>query len=96
MKTQKTDKHEKDNHVNTKKDVSTLIVDWFPHYRVISQNLPDRFEDWIKKFLQTLNNDDKYNRIDIVADTYRNFSIKSGEREKRGSSSKILIKSVDG
>ena len=96
MKTRKIDKHEKDNHVNTKKDVSTLIVDMIAHYRVISQNLPDTFEDWIKKFLQTVHNDDKYNRIDIVADTYRNFSIKSGEREKRGSSSKILIKSVDG
>ena len=96
MKTRKNDKNEKDNHVNTKKDVSTLIVDMIAHYRVILQNLPDTFEDEIKKFLQTVHNDDKYNRIDIVADTYRNFSIKSGEREKRGSSSKILIKSVDG
>ena len=99
MKTRKTDKHEKDNHANTKKDVSILIVDMIAHYRVISQNLPDTFEDWIKRikrFLQTLHNEDKYNRIGIVADTYRNFSINSGEREKRGSSSKILIKSVDG
>ena len=94
MKTQKIDKHEKDNHVNT--HVLALIVDMTAHYRVISQNLPDTFEGWIKKFLQTVHNNDKYNRIDIVANTYRNFSIKSGERKKRSSSSRILIKSVDG
>ena len=92
MKTRKIDKHEKDNHANTKKDVSTLIVDMIAHYRVILQNLPDTFEDWIKKFLQTVHNDGKYNQIDIVADTYSNFSVKSREREKRGSSSSSKVK----
>lgn len=66
------------------------------HYRVISKNQPETFEGWIKRFLQTVHNDERFDRIDIVADTYREFSIKSGERAKRGSSEKILIKSTDG
>ena len=79
------------------KEVTTLIVDMIAHYRVISQNLPATFRDWIEKFLRTVHNDEKYNRIDIVADTYREFSIKSGEREKRGSTTeRILIKSTEG
>ena len=45
MKTRKIDKHEKGNHVNTKKDFSTLNVDMIAHHSVISQNLPDTFED---------------------------------------------------
>ena len=33
----------------------------------------------------------KFDRVDIVADTYREKSIKSGEITKRGSSSKVII-----
>ena len=62
------------------------------HYRVISTNLPQTFEEWILRFLQTIQKG--YKRIVIVADTYRNFCIKSGERLKRGSTAKLLIKSV--
>ena len=39
------------------------------------------------KFLKTIPK--KYNRVDIVADCYRDVSIKSAEREKRGNSSKV-------
>ena len=35
-----------------------------------------------------------YKRIDIVADTYQEFSIKNIERENRGESSKVLVKSL--
>ena len=74
------------------REVSTLIIDMIAHYRVISTNLPQTFEEWILRFLQTIQKG--YKRIDIVADTYRDFSIKSGERLKRGSAAKLLIKSV--
>ena len=74
------------------RDVSTLIIDMIAHYRAISTNLPQTFEEWIIRFLQTIQKG--YKRIDIVADTYRDFSIKSGERLKRGSTAKLLIKSV--
>ena len=77
------------------RQVSTLIIDMIAHYRVISTNLPETFEYWILRFLQTVHKDDGYKQIDIVADTYRELSIKSGERTKRGSASKLLIKSVD-
>ena len=59
---------------------------------MISTNLPQTFEEWILRFLQTIQKG--YKRIDIVADTYRDFSIKSGERLKRGWTAKLLIKSV--
>ena len=62
------------------------------HYRVISTNLPQTFEEWILRFLQTIQKG--YKRIDIVAGAYRDFSIKSGERLKRGSTAKLLIRSV--
>ena len=69
-----------------------MKIEMVAHYRVISTNLTETFEEWILRFLKTIPS--RYSRIDIVADTYRSFSIKSGERMKRGSSSKILIKSV--
>ena len=74
------------------REVSTLIIDMIAHYRVISTNLPQTFEEWILRFLQTIQKG--YKRIDIVAGTYMDFSIKSGERLKRGSTVKLLIKSV--
>ena len=33
----------------------------------------------------------KFERVDIVADTYREKSIKRGERTNHGSSSKVII-----
>ena len=39
------------------------------------------FEEMIKRFLNSLPG---YKRVDIVCDTYRNNSIKAGERKKRG------------
>ena len=74
------------------REVSTLIIDVIVHYRVISTNLPQIFEEWILRFLQRTQK--AYKRINIVADTYRDFSIKSGERLKHGSTVKLLNKSV--
>ena len=53
---------------------------------------PETFEDLTTKFLQSLSKG--YARYDIVADTYRESSIKSVERRKRGISAKILIGST--
>ena len=36
----------------------------------------------------------EYNRVDIRADTYKELSIKNIERENRGESSKVLVKSL--
>ena len=36
----------------------------------------------------------KYNRVDIVADSYRDVSIKTAERQKRGNSSKVYARFV--
>ena len=35
-----------------------------------------------------------FQRVDLVADTYKNISIKAGEREIRGRIDKIIIKST--
>ena len=78
--------------ISEPREASTLILDMIAHYRVIAKDLPATFEEWILRFLKTIPNG--YSRIDVVADTYRQFSIKAGERLKRGSSSRLLIKSV--
>ena len=53
---------------------------------------PQRFEDLTTKFLQSLPKG--YGRYDIVADTYRESSIKSVKRRKHGISAKVLIGST--
>ena len=80
------------NLANDQRKVATLIIDMIAQYRVISTNLPVTFEEWITKFLKSIPKG--FERIDIVADCYREYSIKSAERSKRGTSAKILINSV--
>ena len=46
-------------------------------FRMIVQDLPNDFEGLIMKFLNNIPK--KYNRVDIVADCYRDVSIKSAE-----------------
>ena len=53
---------------------------------------PQTFEDLATKFLQSLRKG--YARYNIVADTYRESSIKSAERRKRGISAKKLIGTI--
>ncbi|KAG1673323.1 Multidrug resistance-associated protein 4 [Nymphon striatum] len=74
-----------------KSQVSTFIVDLMASICTIKE-LPDTYEDFTWKFLKSMPSG--YNRIDIVADTYQDNSIKSGERDKRGSSEKIMIQSA--
>ena len=62
-----------------KSQVSTFIVDLMASIRTIKE-LPDTYEDLTWKVLKSLPNG--YHRIEIVADTYQDTSIKSGERDK--------------
>ena len=81
-------------HVNIEIDCDEFVyvVDMMAQIRVCSTNVPETFKDFILKFLQSIPRG--YQRVDVVADTYRDTSIKNQERAKRGSSSKILIGSV--
>ena len=70
---------------------NTLAVDVIAQFRTISKELPKTFEGLIIRFLESLPK--SYSRVDLVADCYRDFTIKAGERETCGSSEKIFIKS---
>ena len=74
------------------RDQCVYIVDMVSQIRICSTNVPDTFEEFILKFLQSIAKG--YHRVDLVADTYRDTSIKNQEREKRGISTQILIGSV--
>ena len=73
------------------KKASTLVIDIIAQFRSLTR-VPETFEDFIIQFLDVIPK--SYIRVDIVADCYREVSIKSSEREKRGQSSKVLIGSV--
>ena len=69
---------------------STFIIGLMAVLRTMVQ-IPDTYEELTWKLLATFQK--CYLRVDIVADTYRHVSIKSGEREMRGSSSKVIVQS---
>ena len=68
------------------------VIDMIAQVRVCLVSVPETFEQLAMKILQLLPK--RYPRFDIVADTYRETSIKSAERRKRGNSSKVLIGSI--
>eukprot|EP00111_Clytia_hemisphaerica_P022210 TCONS_00065262-protein len=74
---------------------NTLIVDLIAHYRITSKGKAKTFAQFITRLLSSLPKG--HRRVDLVADCYRKFSIKAGERVKRGASDseKVLIRSVD-
>ena len=74
------------------REQSAFVLDMIAQIRSCITNLPDTYEEFILKFLQTIPK--RFCRVDIVADCYRDNSIKSSERMKRGGSSKIIIGSV--
>ncbi len=53
--------------------------------------IPETYEEFTWKLLKSLPT--KYTRIDLVADTYLENSIKGAERFKRESSQEIIIRS---
>ena len=73
-----------------KEIVSAFIVDMMASLRGITQ-IPETYEDLTWKFLKQLPSG--YSRVDIVADTYQEVSLKSAERNARGISSKVIISS---
>ena len=73
----------------------TLIVDLIAQYRITSKGEAKTFGDLVTRFVSSLPKG--HTRVDLVAECYRNFCIKAGERIKRGASEseKILIKSIN-
>ena len=59
---------------------------------MITKEVPDSYEELAIKLLNSIPKG--YRRVDIIADTYRQTSIKSSERNKRGTSTKVTIKSI--
>ena len=72
-----------------KQKPSALVVDLIAVIRTMTE-LPQTYEfTW--KFLGSLPK--VYKRVDLVADTYREISIKNGERQKRRTSARLMIHS---
>ena len=72
------------------KTETAYIIDLMAVIRTM-KDVPDTFEDLSWKLAKSLPTG--FKRIDIVADTYQQNSIKNAERAKRGSSEKLIIKS---
>ena len=80
------------NEVPLMQEMSTYVVDMIAQLRMCITGVSGTFESLAKRFLHSLPTG--YRRVDVVADTYRDNSIKSGERLKRGNSDKIIIGSI--
>lgn len=74
------------------KEHTVYIVDLMALVRVISE-IPETFEDLALKVISTIPKG--YRRIDIVADCYWENSIKDAERAKRGTATKIILRSAN-
>ena len=70
---------------------STYIVDLMALLRSMVQT-PKNYEEITWKQLSSFLKG--FQRVDLVADTYKNVSIKAGERKIRGRIDKIIIKST--
>ena len=75
---------------NTKADA--YVLDFIAQVRINSKEVPETYEHLALKILHSIPKG--YARVDMVADTYRELSIKTAERAKRGDSENILIKSI--
>ena len=75
-----------------KKDIAAYLVDLIVLIRTLPRT-SDTYSELTQQVVQTL--PVGHPRVDIVADTYRNDSIKNSERLKRGHSAKVLIKSAE-
>ena len=67
---------------------TALDLDMIATIRMM-KSIPDTYEDFTWQLLKMLPK--KFDRVDIVSDTYRDKSIKCRERTNRGSSSKVII-----
>ena len=76
----------------SKKDIAAYLVDLIALIRILLRTSVT-YSELTQEVVQTL--PVGHTRVDIVADTYRNDSIKNSERIKRGHSSKVVIKSAE-
>ena len=76
----------------TVRENTAYIVGLMATIRAIKE-IPETFEGLAWQLIKLLPSG--YKRVDIVADTYQENSIKSMERKDRGDASKILVKSVE-
>ena len=74
-----------------KDTITDYIIDIMALIRTL-EDIPTTFEELVWKIVKTLPSG--YRSMHITADTSQEISTKSSKREKRGSSSKIFIKSV--
>ena len=71
--------------------VGAYVVDFIALIRTMIE-IPSTFEGLAWKIIKCIPSG--YPRVDLVADTYRQMSMKNAERDNRGSSSQIIIKSI--
>ena len=74
-----------------KSEVIAYVVNLMALVRTIT-NIPGAHEELTFQLIRLLPNG--YKRVDIVADTYREVSMKDPERRKRGCPDKVLIRSA--
>ena len=74
-----------------KSEVIAYVVDLMALVRTIT-NIPGTYEELTFQLIRLLPTG--YKRVGIVADTYREVSIKDPERHKRGCADKVLIRSA--
>ena len=73
-------------------DAKIFVVEFIAQIRVITKKIPETCEQLSRKVLQAIPKG--YEGVDLVANAYSLVSIKTAERNERGSSSKMSIKSV--
>ena len=72
------------------RQTSTYMVDLMALIRTVSP-VPETYSSLTNNRIERLPKD--YNRIDIIADTYQENSLKNNERDMRGISDKVIVSS---
>ena len=72
------------------KQNSAFIIDLMALIRTVSP-IPSTYGQLVRKLVDYLPKG--YRRVDIIADTYRECSLKSNERDSRGVSDKVIVAS---
>ena len=80
------------NTIGPNKVHCVCIVEMIAQLRTCFTDLPSSYEELVIRFIRSI--PQGYRRVHIIADTYRDANIESGEREKRGSAAKVIIASV--
>ena len=80
------------NTIGPNKVHCVYIVEMIAQLRTCFADLTSSYEALVIRFIRSI--PQGYRRVHIIADTYRDANIESGEREKRGSAAKVIIASV--